>query len=111
MMLWTNLSPTSLATASFLGFSILASVAHGQAVQKSNQTTAPRDAEQTDRVRQYIAFGPIEEQRVGSTLSLPDKAGSGLPIKYASFTPGVCLVAGSVVVSLSSQIRRNSNEA
>jgi len=44
---------------------------------------------------QTITFGAIASQTAGTTLALQATASSGLPVTFASLTPGVCTISGS----------------
>jgi fibronectin type 3 domain-containing protein len=46
-------------------------------------------------VAQTITFAAVATQTSGTSLALTATASSGLPVSYASTTPGVCTVAGS----------------
>ena len=50
---------------------------------------------------QTITFGAIGTQTVGTPLTLTATASSGLAVSYASSTPGVCTVSGSMATFVS----------
>jgi uncharacterized delta-60 repeat protein len=52
----------------------------------------------SSKVAQTITFGPLANQAYGAaSFTVSATASSGLPVSFASTTPGVCTVAGSTV--------------
>jgi hypothetical protein len=51
---------------------------------------------------QTITFGAISTQSAGSTIPLTASASSGLPVSFASSTPGICAVSGGTASLLTS---------
>jgi sugar lactone lactonase YvrE len=76
-----------------------------QATQSGNSQFSPASASQSFSVGhalQTIAFASIASQTAAATLNLTATASSGLPVAFASTTPAVCTVSGSVASLIAS---------
>ncbi len=74
---------------------VYASGATGDFGQPDIVTRYPASASE---VAQTITFGPLANQTYGAaSFTVSATASSGLPVSFASTTPGVCTVAGSTV--------------
>ena len=82
--------------------SITASQAGNSTFDAATPVTRTFNVTQLSGQSQTISFGPLSNQTFGvAPFSISATASSGLPVSFASNTPGVCTASGSTITILS----------
>jgi Fibronectin type III domain len=95
----TSDTVTGLSSGTTYYFEVTAFNSAGESAL-SNQASATTDRAVQNRTSQVIQFGPLARHVAGVRFTVVASASSGLPVSFASGTPGVCSVSGSQVTAI-----------